>query len=327
MIIAGIDGGATRTRAALATSEGTLLGIGIAGPSNYDNVGIAATQANIGDAIARARTSTSPVDAPVNAIFLGMAGVVSPADHNTIIGMVRNLQVAPENRIFVDHDIRTALAGGLAGREGLALIAGTGSSCYGRRRDGRNHRVGWGYLLDDLGSSYSLGHQAMIAAVWEADRRGPATALSSVVQHALGYSHIDEIMRLVYHEGVGVTEIAALAPLVLKTADEGDPEARRIVTKAADDLSYSAYTVARVLAFTGAPFDMAIVGGLAESGKSYRSLLEQAIARRMPECRTCAPEFPPVLGAILLALEGSGVPLTPQIVGELKRSYADVSTR
>lgn len=323
MIVAGIDGGATRTRAAIATEKGTFLGIGVAGPSNYDNVGIDAAQANIAAAVAQAWAYSGQSAAPFDAIFLGMAGVVSDADYNTITTMVLNLHLAEAGKIFVDHDIRTALAGGLAGREGLALIAGTGSSCYGRRKDGRHHRVGWGYLLDDLGSSYSLGLQAMIAAVWEADGRGPATALSQVVQDALGYQHIDEIMRLVYHEGIGVREIASLAPIVLRTAEEGDPEALRIVSRAADDLSYSAYTVARVLGFTGAPFDMAIVGGLAESGKSYRTLLEKAITTRMPECRTCAPELPPVFGAVLLALEGAGVPLTPHIIQELKRSHTN----
>jgi N-acetylglucosamine kinase-like BadF-type ATPase len=38
--------------------------------------------------------------------------------------------------IHVDHDIRIALAGGLSGRPGIALIAGTGSSCFGMNAAG-----------------------------------------------------------------------------------------------------------------------------------------------------------------------------------------------
>jgi N-acetylglucosamine kinase len=318
MHFVGIDGGATRTRAALATIDGAVIGFEVAGPSNYDNVGIEAARDNIGNAVRGAFRKAGISLAPLDGIFLGMAGVASPADRATITRMITDLQLAAGGKIYVDHDIRTALAGGLAGREGLALIAGTGSSVYGRRKDGRHHRVGWGYLLDDLGSSYILGLQAMIAAVWEADGRGPATLLSKKVQQALGYSHIDEIMRLVYHEDVGVTEIAALAPLVLETAEAGDEIANNIVARAAEDLAYSAYTVARMLNFLGTSFEMVMVGGLAESGMLYRKLLKEAIHRRMPECQLRSPELPPVLGAVLLALESSGHVVTPAVIAKLK---------
>jgi len=325
MIAAGIDGGATRTRAALTTEEGAVLGIGIAGPSNYDNVGIETARANIGAALDQARERAGTTFSSVDSIFLGMAGVVSPDDRETITRMILDLGVATRESCAVDHDIRTALAGGLAGREGLALIAGTGSSCYGRRLDGRHHRVGWGYLLDDLGSSYNLGHRAMVAAVWEADRRGPMTALSARIQQAFGYAHIDEIMRHVYHQDVGVMEIAALAPVVLETAQSGDEVAQGIVSTAARDLAYSAYTVARVLEFTGQPFEMAIVGGLAESGAYYRTLLDGAIHQRMPDCVIRKPELPPVLGAAILALEHAGITLTPRLITNLKETHLNAA--
>jgi glucosamine kinase len=325
MIAAGIDGGATRTRAALTTEEGTVLGIGIAGPSNYDNVGIETARANIGAALDQARERAGTTFSSVDSIFLGMAGVVSPDDRETITRMILDLGLATRESCAVDHDIRTALAGGLAGREGLALIAGTGSSCYGRRLDGRHHRVGWGYLLDDLGSSYNLGHRAMVAAVWEADRRGPPTALSARIQQAFGYAHIDEIMRHVYHQDVGVMEIAALAPVVLETAQSGDEVAQGIVSTAARDLAFSAYTVARVLEFTGHPFEMAIVGGLAESGAYYRTLLDGAIHQRMPDCVIRKPELPPVLGAAILALEHAGITLTPRLISNLKETHLNAA--
>lgn len=51
------------------------------------------------------------------------------------------------------HDTQLLLAA--AGRdEGVALISGTGSVAWGRRRDGVHARAGgWGYLHGDEGSS------------------------------------------------------------------------------------------------------------------------------------------------------------------------------
>ena len=67
----------------------------------------------------------------------GMAGVVGETDlaHGRSVLIAAGID---PTRIptGLDHDIRIALAGGLTGREGLALIVGTGASCYGRRNDG-----------------------------------------------------------------------------------------------------------------------------------------------------------------------------------------------
>ncbi|RPH38046.1 ATPase, partial [bacterium] len=185
MIFAGVDGGATRTRIVLASHDGTILGAGLAGPANYDNVGVDEARLNIDRALDRAWTSALLPRRPVQGIFLGMAGVVSPQDRDTITRMALDIHAAPPSAIFVDHDIRIALAGGLAGEEGAVLIIGTGCSCYGRRADGRSHRTGWGYLLDDLGSGYYLGLQAMIALIRETDGRGKKTSLSAAVRNAL----------------------------------------------------------------------------------------------------------------------------------------------
>jgi len=46
-LVVGIDWGGTNTRAALAAETGEVLGIGLAGPSNYDDVGVAIAQRNI----------------------------------------------------------------------------------------------------------------------------------------------------------------------------------------------------------------------------------------------------------------------------------------
>jgi N-acetylglucosamine kinase len=318
MILFGIDGGATHTRAALVSETGAILGYGISGPSNYDNVGVETAKANIREAVRSAWSEANLKPSRVDAIFLGMAGVVSEADRSTIHQIVVDLKLAKENKIAVDHDIRIALAGGLAGAEGIALIIGTGSSCYGRRHGGRHHRTGWGYLLDDLGSGYYLGLQAMVAVIRAADGRGAPTGLSLLVQQALGYGHIDEIMRLLYHEHLSVTQIAALAPFVLAAAGGGDAVALKIVEHGVDELALMVHTVAQQLDFLAGPFPLIIVGGVAHASPFYKERIEAAIMRRVPMCSLKQPVLPPVLGAALLAIESAGVSISPELLESLK---------
>ena len=325
MIFAGVDGGATRTRVVLASHDGTILGAGLAGPTNYDNVGIDKARSNMDCALKRAWQSSRVTRGPVQAIFLGMAGVVSPQDRETIARMALDVHAAPAAGIFVDHDIRIALAGGLAGREGAVLIVGTGCSCYGRRADGRNHRTGWGYLLDDLGSGYYLGLQAMIALTREADGRGKPTSLSAAVRSELGFEHADDIMRILYHENPNVTRIASLAPLVLNAADHGDEVALTILQQGAYELSLNVKTVADRLEFTASPFPVTIVGGLGEAAGIYRRLVCDAIMREIPHCEVVEPKLPPVLGAVLLAMECSGNAPSSRVAERFAEGAAHIS--
>lgn len=318
MILLGIDGGATHTRAALVSETGKILGHGMAGPSNYDNVGIETAQTHIREAVQQAWSETALKPSKVDAAYLGMAGVVSEADRATIRQSLVALKLVKENKIAVDHDIRIALAGGLAGEEGIALIVGTGSSCYGRCEDGRHHRTGWGYLLDDLGSGYYLGLQAIIASIRAADGRGDPTGLSVLIQQALGYEHIDDIMRLLYHEHLSVTQIAALAPFVLAAAGGGDAVALDIVERGVDELAFMVHTVAQKLGFLAAPFSLIVVGGVVAASKFYREKIADAIMRRVPMGSIKPPVLPPVLGAALLAIESAGVPISPELLESLK---------
>jgi N-acetylglucosamine kinase-like BadF-type ATPase len=321
-LFAGVDGGATRTRAVIATASGEILGVGIAGPSNYDNVGVAAASVGIRDSVRGARI-TAGTD-PLSGLFLGMAGVVSPADRATVTTMALDNALARPDRIGVDHDIRIALAGGLGGGEGVVLIAGTGSSTYGRRRDGRHHRTGWGYLLDDRGSGYDLGRNAMIGAVMEADGRGPATSLSRIVRDRLGYDDIDDILRIVYHRGVPVADVAAFAPLVIAEAGRGDTVARGILASGAAELARMVETVARRLDFSAPGVRVTMVGGLVDTPGLYRTMVCDAITRLLPHARIVDPLLPPVLGAVILAAEIAGTSLPSAAIDRLVAESAKV---
>lgn len=324
VLAAGIDGGATRTRAVLVTAEGIIAGFGSAGPSNYDNIGEVAAAASLRDAVGAARNAAGPPLPPLTSMFLGMAGVVSRADRETVLRMAALHNIAPGARIVVDHDIRIALAGGLEGREGIVLIAGTGSSTYGRRSDGRNHRTGWGFLLDDRGSGYFLGLQAMIAAVMEADGRGAPTSLAHVVRARFRFSDIDDILRILYHDRIPVAEIASLAPDVIRAARSGDAVAADILAEGARGLAGMVATVARRLEFS-ADFPVTMTGGLVDQPGHYRDLIYAEIRSLLPGALLVQPSLPPVMGGAILALEGAGIRLTPEILHNL-REQAGVLT-
>ncbi len=324
-VVIGVDGGGTNTRVALVAETGEVLGIGLAGPSNYDDVGVKVAQRNIGHAVQQAWQNARRKRRPADAAFLGMAGVVSDQDRQTIRTIAEHLRLAPSDLIGVDHDIRIALAGGLAGQEGIALIVGTGSSCYGRTADGRSWRAGgWGHLLDDYGSGYYLGLQAMVAAVRAADGRGQPTALLPLILQELQLNDINALMRRLYYENMTRAEIAALGPKVLEVIAQGDAVAEAILQRGVEELVLMVETVAAQLGFLSRPFRLTYTGSIAQS-PIFQRYFRQAIQQRLPHCEVMEPQLPPVLGAALLALEMAGVSITPDLIATMRRSLASAT--
>ena len=203
---------------------------------------------NIDRAVAAAEAQAGIARQPAAAIFLGMAGVTSEADRDHIRQIARNLNLAPDAGIGVDHDCRAALAGGLSGRPGIVQIIGTGSSCYGRTADGRNWMSGGrGHLVSDEGSGCWMGLQAIRAAVRAHDGRAPDTPLLAGVLAALNINEIDDVLNRLYVVGISRAELAALAPMVVREAMAGDAAALGIVQKGADDVAELVEAVARKL--------------------------------------------------------------------------------
>ena len=317
MLVAGIDGGATRTRAAVASGDGHLLGYGAAGPSNVDNVSVEEARSAIAAAVEQALAQAGFPDAQLDAAFFGMAGIVAAADREVVLRLARQIDRLHGSTIGIDHDIRIALAGAIPSDVGIVLIAGTGSSCYGRREDGLSHQTGWGYLLDDEGSSFVLGLEAMRAAVRDFDGRGTHTALTPLVLKHLGIASIPEILHALYHRRTSIPEIAAFAPTVLELAAQGDPIAYRCLRRGALELSRMVFTVAQRLGFLRGSVPVAMVGGLVESSPFYRAEIRRAVRERLPGAAFVDASLPPVLGAVRLAFQSKGIQVTDDIHASL----------
>jgi N-acetylglucosamine kinase len=285
MHVLGIDGGGTKTHAAIVDENGRLCGTGIAVPSNYDDVGKTIAQANISSAVETARRQAGLAEHQFDAVFMGMAGVVSPTDRAVIHEIAIALDLANIDRLGVDHDCRIALAGALSKRPGIVQIAGTGSATYGRNAAGEYWRSGgWGGLLGDEGSSYWLGLQAMKAAVRNYDGRSNQTALIEPLMSHLQLAHMNDIIHRVHQSGLSKLNIAALAPLVIDAAHAGDKIANQILDRGIQHLASCVEAVASHLGFVDTALELAVVGGLFNAGDIVLDALKAAVQAKLPQC-------------------------------------------
>ncbi len=289
---AGIDGGGTRTTVECRSADGTVLCRAVFGPFNLNSIGeerFTALWAEI--------TAFLGEKGQCAALCAGAAGVSNPRVQ-TLTAQAMERAGISNWRMAGDHEI--ALHGALSGQPGCALIAGTGSICCGRNARGEFVRVGgWGHLIDDGGSGYALGRDALAAVVRQWDGRGEKTVLSELVPAKLGIKTPQELVAYAY--GGDKSRIAAAAPLVEQAAGLGDRVALRIYGRAGMELSALAAAAANRLGLENG--EVALLGGLLRHDKCLRAAFMADLMEKAPGLRCVEPRQDAAAGAAMLAVE------------------------
>ena len=313
----GIDGGGTHTRAFLVDADATHGGWGLAGLSNPNHACADEVRAHLDAAIAGACQQVGAARADCVSVFIGLAGVTTEAGRELCRDLARQCGLG-HARVGADHDIRIALAGGLGGQPGIALIVGTGSSCYGRDAEGRTWQTGgWEALISDEGSGYFLGREAIAAAARMADGRQAESPLLGAVFAWLGIRQAAELLPRLRDGKLSRSEIAAFGPQLNQLAQRGDPAALDILDRGAALLA-ELVAANHLKLPTGPHPDVVITGGVGTAPGVYRRKIEESLRRAVPTACLHEPLLPPAIGAVLLALEQDRRPVTTGLLHKLR---------
>jgi len=302
IFVLGLDGGGSRTVCVVADEDARELGRGLGGASNHQSVGAEAARQAIAEAIAAARRAAG--DPPLQAACMGMAGLDRAEDEQILTGLLQPL--LPEASLRLVPDFEIALVGGTGGRrEGVIVIAGTGSIAAGHNGSGQTARAGgWGHLLGDEGSGYQIALRGLNAATRAQDGRGAATTLLESLPAAVGAASLEDLASRIYLEGWSVGQVAALAPVVLAAAAEGDAIARGVMAAAGHELSRAAVAVIRALG-KEEPLEVVLSGGIFAGSPLLVEAVQEEIGAFVPGAEVHLPRFEPVIGAVWLALEAA----------------------
>jgi N-acetylglucosamine kinase-like BadF-type ATPase len=304
--VMGIDGGATKTLAAVLDLDRELLHLAHGGPSNEDAVGAeVAVQAllEVADE-ALDRAGISPGD--LSAAVVAVAGT----DTDAVAKQVRTRRTKDW---IVVNDVVAAWATATGARPGIGAISGTGSNVFGMGPDGRTWRSGgWGHLLGDEGSGYWLGLQAIRAALRDRDASGPPTALSEAAVEFFRMASVEALAACLYSRPLSKSEIAAFAPITALVAARGDSVARRIYERGARELGEQVVAVARQSGLAAAPggvggdFPVGLIGSAFRAGTLFVEPLISTVRTVAPQARVSVVEVAPVVGSVLLAARAGG---------------------
>jgi glucosamine kinase len=272
----GVDGGGSKTLAVIVNEHGEEVGRGLANAANYNTVGLDAAVQHIYTAVEQAMRATG-CQLPLRTAWLGLAGIDRQADHDLLLPYLRAL--AEQVRLTNDGEL---LLAGLEKAVGVVLISGTGSIALGRDGCGRRARSGgWGHILGDEGSGYSIAQQALQAVVRASDGRGPQTALRERILQTWNLRDTDELIGEVYGEPEKA-KIASLSSCVMITARGGDQVAASILQQAARELALAVHAVCLALDFTRREIPLALGGGLLINEADFCTQVIQQIRHAQP---------------------------------------------
>ena len=296
MIIAGIDGGGTHTRLELRDMENNFLRRAEFGPFNINSIGEEAFRSLLREVFAEIGDMRR-----CDRIVFGAAGISNPLMGQVLAQELERAGFTGLWKLCGDQEIALR---GATDEPAVALIAGTGSICFGKNGAGETARSGgYGHLIDDGGSGYALGRDVLSAAVRAIDGRGTGTAILEAVYDRLGATEPGQIVSFVYSPDTDKSMIAQFSHIALALAEQGDETALAILETGARELYELVSAVQRKLGLEGCP--IAFLGGLIAGDTAYRKVAEKHLGKLG---RVIYPGHDALWGAAQMAYEACPVP-------------------
>lgn len=314
-VVVGVDAGGTNTRALAVRFDGEVVGYAQAGGGNPEHE--PAFRENVRRAIAEAAAGCGLER--VARVVSGIAGLDHPEDH---VWAAEATDVAGLRAVRVQvNDADIAHYGALGGSPGIVSIQGTGSMILAHIDDGRRLR-NFDYRHYAAAAAPATGHGGLMALLV----RGPEAGDASFVRRVLAYWEVDslealreKLSRASDWDGFEFRRRhGGMAPIVTRSAEEGSPLAAAACRERAAQIVEGVRLLGRH--FRSPEVRVALIGSCVGSPFMRRAVAEGLDAAPEKGYRLVGDGFPPLVGAILMALDQEGAPLAPEAAARLART-------
>jgi glucosamine kinase len=310
-LLLGIDGGGSKTIAALADRGGEVVALASGqGVNPIDNPHWLGNYA----------ATLDPLLSSHRCVAFGIAALPAYGEIEQV-GQAQEAATAERLGVIpfrVINDVEAAHFGAFGGGAGVLILAGTGSMAWASDGHGRNIRVGgWGDAFGDEGSAYWIGLEAVRMASHAVDGRIDAKPYADAFFHQLGLDPADQLDALTgWFSGLGHSrsEVAALAPWIDEMADAGNLVALSLIERAADHLALHVKAAARQIGAGSEPA-WSFAGGAFGSRRLLATLTRKIGRAALP------PKLPPI-GGLLRAARDLDWPVDQAWIERLAASIA-----
>lgn len=290
----GMDAGGSRTRIAVADDTREL--------ARVEGESVKTLRVSEGDAEARFGALLSQLEAQsgvnlreIKRVCVGLSGVSVPAVCHFVANTLSH-HVGGEVEIIGDQVI--ALDAAFHGGDGILVIAGTGSNVGGRFGEQMFGAGGWGPMLGDEGSGHWIGLEALKAALRARDISGEEFPVLREAMRVWGVESLGDLVAVAHRPG---TRFAALAPVVVACAAQGDAIAGEVLDRAGEELAVQVVAVCskmRLAGFRAERCGVAYTGSVLEKIERVRQRFTEVLTTRVMGGLFVVGAVDPVDGAL-----------------------------
>lgn len=297
--VLGIDGGGTKTTAYAGDMNGNVIGSLVMGSSNYHITGLSNLKElfiNILEGMCR----TYGLEiAEMAAASLGLAGVGGEEEQGLILDCLKSTSL--DCKFIINSDAKIALMAGAGKLEGIVLISGTGSIAYGVNSFGEIIRAGgFGHIMGDEGSGYYIGKEGLRRGLRSDENMDIPSVLLDEILKSLNLYNINQLKKYIYSKEVSKKEIADLALIVVKCAENNDLLALEILKDAGKALLELVDSVIFRGFKNHKNVDIVLYGGILKNVKSIREYIESGLCGK---ATVVLSEREPAHGALLIGVQ------------------------
>ncbi len=290
MYYLGIDGGGTKTVAAVCDEKGKILTKKTGRTINFYSVGFDSARDNLSSLVNEIEKETGINE--YKGAFIGCSALDCEADDKLVARLCGGIIKA--DRIKVNSDLYIVK---MSTDCSCVAVCGTGSMVICQDSDGKQIIAGgWGHILGDEGSGYAIALNALKKCCTMSDK-GEKTPLADKATEFFGVSCMRDVIDIVYFPETTKDMIAAFASEVGKLAENGDEVSREIIK-----------TQALLFADTAAILlencdSLGLYGGVFLNNKLFTNTFCDSIISRFPSVSIKTVETPAEESALALAMK------------------------
>ncbi|MFF4207785.1 N-acetylglucosamine kinase [Streptomyces sp. NPDC001796] len=305
-----IDAGNSKTDVAVVAADGEVLGTARGGGFRPPAVGVEPAVDALAEAVEQACAAAGV--ASVAHVSACLANADLPVEEEQLAAALHAR--AWGTTVEVRNDTFAILRAGVAEPRGVAVVCGAGINCVGMRPDGRTARFpALGRISGDWGGGWGLAEEALWWAARAEDGRGGPTALARTLPAHFGFSSMYALIEALHLGHIADDRRHELTPVLFRTAEEGDPVARAVVERLAEEVVTMATVALRRLGLLEEETPVVLGGSILAAqhpqlDDAVRDLLASKAPKAVPQVVTARP----VLGAALLGLDHEGAPRKAQ---------------
>jgi len=296
----GIDGGGSNSRLVAITKEGKEVGRSVGGSTNITSQTYDGVFANIKKLVDEFLYTSGVGIKDCAGVCIGSAGA-STGDNAELLKKIF-CTIGFTCNIIVINDAELVLRSATQGQPGIIIISGTGSVGYALDGSGNMLRVGgWGHIIDDGGSGYRIGMDAIKAALLDFDGRGEKTLLTNMVTEFFDIESTEQVLKYIYGGDFDKAKVAKIALLVSQAAQQGDNVAQQILQSAAQNLIAVAIVLIERAQLNA--HKIVLSGSVILQNTNIRTIFEQHIYEMYPNMQIVQMSTSAEMGAAYLAIK------------------------